>query len=129
MKLPRVRITVRRMMVAVAIAGGLLALAVAFEHEWRPDLHHLIVSRQVVITGPDLVDQSGAAVRAGSPAVVVTDEWDATGSISGSRAVVVTTFDGKSVQVRRDDLRPIREDPGNEGLLERIPNVDVPGRQ
>src|SRR3954466_11898029 len=111
MRLPRVRFTVRRMMIAVAIAGGPLALVVAFDHEWRPDLHHLRVGRQVVITGPDVLDQSGGAVRAGTHAVVVTDERDMTGSHSGQREVVVTTSEGRTVKVRRRGLRPASEDP------------------
>jgi hypothetical protein len=101
-----------KMMAAVAVLGGLLALAVTFQHEWRSDLHHLRLGRQVVVSAPEVLDRSATAVRAGTRAVVVTDQRERTGSNSGDREVVVTNSEGRVVKVRRDALRSISEDPG-----------------
>jgi hypothetical protein len=103
------RITVRRMMIIVAVVAGLLALAVAFDFEWRPDLYGLRIGRRVVIMGPRVLDLSGRALPAGTPAEVVADDRGAEVPDAGSREVVVELSNGDKIKVRRDDLRPVKE--------------------
>ncbi|WP_435009317.1 hypothetical protein P12x_000569 [Tundrisphaera lichenicola] len=107
MRLPHVRFTVWKLMVAVAAVATLLALALAIGYEGRPDIHRLVAGREVVISAPHLTEPSGAGVAMGTRVIVAADDQDDESYRSERREVIVTLPSGNHLSVRREDLRPV----------------------
>jgi len=119
MRVPRLRITVRTMMVAVAVIGSLLALS-RLDFSWF-DRHAAKRSQlnpgQEVVTALDetlfvaawAYEGRYVSVRPGTRAVVIHDDWDDKRDSPGARPVDVRLLEGNSqgvvVMIYRRELR------------------------
>src|SRR4051812_21070263 len=100
MRAPRVQLTARKTLIAVAVVGGCLAL---WRHDWHgPDHSRLDPGDEVVVLGDCLfvegwTDQrQQIMIRPETRAVVVQDDWDKPHAETGRlRPIVVRLLRGK----------------------------------